>query len=108
MLSISNRIRNPSKFEEIRESFSPYEIPEAARESNSWDHEALSAVVNSPSKERHLVVDRSQMRYSLLLDFAKKCGISNAEIEGHIDTDEPQLQSLKVSLTVNLLVNFFS
>ena len=101
MLSISNRIRNPSKFEEIRESFSPYEIPEAARESNSWDHEALSAVVNSPSKERHLVVDRSQMRYSLLLDFAKKCGISNAEIEGHIDTDEPQLQSLKVSLNLN-------
>ena len=42
------------------------------------------SIMNSP-KSLNTTMDKHLKRVTLLLDFAKKCGITNAEIEGHQD-----------------------
>ena len=50
----------------------------------------LSSHMISPGRAANTSIDKNSIRHMILLDFAKKCGITNAEIEGCETNDTPK------------------
>lgn len=49
----------------------------------SFNHHDLTSQCISPARPGNTSIDKQFVRHNLLLDFALRCGITNAEIEGH-------------------------